>query len=188
MRRYWALSILLHFIVFVSFVNKKNSIIEDPIVSVSIDFRKKPQPAQTKAEPPSRLTPVVNAKSQTKEIANPDANNRNRKSTESPQNLIDRSAYEAGNVAVKPKVLKQVQVTYPLQAKEARIEGAVRLSVLINEVGQVDDVIILEGPGFGLNEAAQLALQQFVFSPAESEGRKVPVRIVYIYRFKLESR
>ncbi len=84
--------------------------------------------------------------------------------------------------------MRQIQVSYPQQAKEARIEGAVRLSVLINELGQVREVSVLEGPGYGLNEAATDALKQFQFSPAEVEGQKVSVRIVYVYRFKLESR
>lgn len=156
--------------------------VNEPIESVSIDLNpaaKKPLTAkaqnvianQMKVTPTKPSESAAVAESATQLTASPNS-----------------TAYESGNVSVKPKVKKQIQIVYPQQAKDARIEGPVKLSVVINAEGSVADVSVLEGPGYGLDEAAREALKQFEFSPAEVEGRKVPVRIVYVYRFRLESR
>lgn len=181
MRRYWALSILLHLLVLVSFINRRPAIIDDPIVSVSVDFNDAQKVAAPRASAPA------------KEVNQPAEKNMNSfqekvAGEESANSESNQTAFETGNVTVKPKVMKQIEVAYPQQAKEARIEGAVRLSVVIDQTGKVSEVTVLEGPGYGLQEAAQEALKQFLFSPAELRGQKVPVRIVYVYRFKLESR
>lgn len=181
MRRYLALSILLHLLVFVSFIYNKNTIIDDPIVAVSLDLREPVRARSAKSVEPSQSN--SNFPKSAKPESAAASNNEN-----AGTDQTDTLAYESGNVSVKPKVIKQIQVVYPQQAKAARVEGAVRLAVVINEMGRVFEVRVLEGPGYGLNEAAQDALKQFVFSPAEVEGKKVPVRIVYVYRFKLESR
>jgi TonB family protein len=178
MRRYLILSIFLHLLVFISFFYHRSAVIDDPIVAVSLEVKDAAFPIQKK----SVVNSIKSLLSNRKTFQAPSPSNANTKTLET------NSAYEPGNVSVKPKVMKQIQVVYPQQAKEARVEGAVRLSVVINELGEVFDVKVLEGPGYGLNEAAQDALKQFIFSPAEVEGKKVPVRIVYIYRFKLESR
>lgn len=180
--RWWLLlSCFLHILIFASFFFKKQVPLEDAIVSVSLN---------------TDLPPQITAKA--KSSVNPDTISPNKKNqvsaSSTPENSStsnganDQPAYESGNVSIKPRVLKQVQVIYPQQAKEARIEGAVKLAVVINDDGHVRDVKILEGPGYGLNEAAEQALKQFLFSPAEVLGQKVPVQIVYVYRFKLESR
>ncbi len=189
MFRYLLVSLIVHLLVYFSFFHQRTLVIEDPIVSVTLNSdqpRKAPVQKTTaqKAKAPENLaTKTSPEKTQPNETPNESEN------TELTNNSVDSAtAYESGNVSVKPKVLKQIQVSYPKPAKEARVEGAVKLSVLINELGQVREVSVLEGPGYGLNEAATDALKQFLFSPAEVEGQKVSVRIVYVYRFKLESR
>ena len=184
MQRYLVLSLFLHALIFMSFLNRRSLVIEDPIVSVTLDSSDQKQ--KQNAPKSAVITSLHKPKIPSLETANDPSKSQNSENTN--ETSSPSSAYESGNVSVKPKVMKQIQVTYPQQAKEARIEGAVRLSVLINELGQVGEVTVLDGPGFGLNEAATEALKQFLFSPAEVEGHKVPVRIVYVYRFKLESR
>ncbi len=180
--RWWLLlSCFLHIIVFASFLLKKQAPLEDAIVSVSLNTDLPPKVA-AKAKAAASLD-SINKTAKTNAV--PINTNENSNSTTGAE---DQPAYESGNVSVKPRVLKQVQVIYPQQAKDARIEGAVKLAVVINDDGHVRNVKILEGPGYGLNEAAELALKQFLFSPAEVLGQKVPVQIVYVYRFKLESR
>ena len=184
MRGFLILSLLLHLVVYFSFFHQKTLVIDDPIVSVTLDSAQPKQVTNQKANSlEASISKTSTAKPQPFEVQN------DSQVSENPNTSVDSAAaYEAGNVSVKPKVMKQVEISYPQQAKEARVEGAVKLSVLINELGQVREVSVLEGPGYGLNEAATDALKQFLFSPAEVEGQKVPVRIVYVYRFKLESR
>ncbi len=184
MRRYLIVSLLVHLLVYFSFFHQRTLVIDDPVVSVTLDSDQPRKVPVQKAKASENLAAkTLLEKTQPIETLNESEN------TDPINNSVDSAAaYESGNVSVKPKVLKQIQVSYPKQAKEARVEGAVKLSVLINELGQVREVSVLEGPGYGLNEAATDALKQFLFSPAEVEGQKVSVRIVYVYRFKLESR
>lgn len=182
MRRYLGLSLFLHFLIFVIFIYRKTVSIDDPIVSVSLHISSANKTAAASPKSASQK-PTVKSESKNSALLEQKPNARE----ENSSNLTS-APLESGNVSVKPRVMKPFQILYPQQAKDARIEGAVKLSVVVNEAGQVEDVKVLEGPGYGLNEAARDALKQFLFSPAEVEGQKVSVRIVYIYRFKLESR
>jgi len=87
----------------------------------------------------------------------------------------------------KPKVLEEVTIPYPLEAKKLEIEGDVELQVTIDENGRVIKVVILKDPGGGLGDAAARALKNFRFSPAVTEdGRKVTYTIKYTYSFVLD--
>ncbi|MFZ5468140.1 MAG: energy transducer TonB [Myxococcota bacterium] len=85
-----------------------------------------------------------------------------------------------------PSVVHEVKVPYPEEAQRAGIEGAVILSLTIDLEGRVVDAKVLNGPGYGLNEAALKAIRQFKFSPAIKAGEKVSTTITYTYRFFLD--
>lgn len=89
-------------------------------------------------------------------------------------------------VTQMPKLLSEVRIPYPQEAKQNGIQGAVVMDLLIDAAGQVRQVEFLEGPGYGLNEAAMTAVRGFRFSPALIESQSVAVRIRYAYRFVLE--
>ncbi len=89
-------------------------------------------------------------------------------------------------VSKMPELLEDVRVPYPPEAKKRNIEGAVFLDILIDAAGKVREAIFVEGPGFGLNEAATEAVKRLRFRAAEVEGQPVAVRIRYSYRFVLE--
>ena len=89
-------------------------------------------------------------------------------------------------VSRMPRLRNEVRVPYPPEAKKAGVQGAVIMDLLIDDQGRVREAKLLEGPGYGLNEAALAAVQQFTFEAAEMQGRKVAVRIRYAYRFVLE--
>lgn len=73
---------------------------------------------------------------------------------------------------------------YPADAMALGLEGAVVLSVGINEKGAVVEVRVLKRAGHKFDEAATKALRGFRFSPAlTSDGRPVPARITYSYKF-----
>ena len=48
------------------------------------------------------------------------------------------------------------------------------------------EVLIVAGPGYGLNEAARDALKKFRFSPATQKGEPVRYQFVYTYTFLLD--
>nr|BFD64438.1 hypothetical protein BdHM001_31190 [Bdellovibrio sp. HM001] len=85
-----------------------------------------------------------------------------------------------------PKVKREVKAQYPAEAKSAGVDGPVLLEILIDRHGQVRQVKVLSGPGYGLNESAVAALKSFEFQPAFKGKESVAVKIRYTYRFKLE--
>lgn len=88
-------------------------------------------------------------------------------------------------VTQMPKLRSEVRIPYPPEAKAKNIEGVVVMDVLIDDTGKVRKATLLEGPGYGLNEAALKAIYSFVFSPAVIDRKPVAVRIRYAYRFVL---
>jgi TonB family protein len=186
MFRYFIFSILIHglfyFLIQLSF---SPQIIDDPIVSVSyFEPSKSPQtknPVKMKVNSSSS-----NENQETKEQMSQPLTSAAGSATESPSS--QDQAFDSQIVSEKPRILYQEKAPYPAKAKEARIEGPVKLSVTIDKSGKVIEVIVLEGPGYELNETAAAAMKNFRFSPAQKDGQNVAVRITYIYRFKLESR
>jgi TonB family protein len=71
--------------------------------------------------------------------------------------------------AVDPIPVTTVKPRYPEFAREARIEGTVRLLVCVGETGRVGSVGIAEGVT-GLDEAAAAAAKQWVFKPAKDRN------------------
>jgi len=87
----------------------------------------------------------------------------------------------------KPKVLEEVTIPYPAEARKLEIQGDVKLEVTINEKGIVTAVTVLKDPGGGLGEAAAKALKKFRFSPAVTDdGKPVSYTIKYLYSFVLD--
>ncbi len=89
-------------------------------------------------------------------------------------------------VSQMPTLVSEVRVPYPAEAKKRGIQGAVVMDILVDSAGKVRQATLVEGPGFGLNEAALEAVKGFQFKPALIENRAVAVKVRYAYRFVLE--
>ena len=76
-----------------------------------------------------------------------------------------------------PKLLNQVEAEYTDEAVKNKIEGPVKLRLTLSATGEVEKVEVLQGLGFGLDEAAAKAAKQFKFSPAEINN--VPSQVVF---------
>lgn len=90
---------------------------------------------------------------------------------------------------VLPQLLQFVQAAYPERAAQAHIEADVILLINIEADGSVSGVEVSQpsgAEGYGFEEAAVEAAQQFVFTPATEGGVPVPVQLTYKYRFLLE--
>ena len=89
--------------------------------------------------------------------------------------------------AVQPPVLDHfVEAPYPPQAERDGRQGAVVLSLTIDEEGRVTDTAVVESAGHGFDQAAVDAAMQFRFRPALRDGAPVAVRIQYRYVFELK--
>lgn len=87
-----------------------------------------------------------------------------------------------------PKLISQLQVEYPEIAREAGVDGTVRLRLFINKNGRVEDVIIDKGiPKTGLNEAAIEAVKDTRWKPAQQRDQAVGVWYAFPVRFTLTS-
>lgn len=91
-----------------------------------------------------------------------------------------------GGADTEPVMLGEVKIPYPEEAKKNEIEGSVRLKVTLDPGGQVTEVAVISGPGYGLNEAAREALRRFRFKPATKGGEAVGYTFVYTYTFLLD--
>lgn len=75
---------------------------------------------------------------------------------------------------------------YPLLARRFGKEGKVVLKLLIDKNGTLQDIEVMEPSGFGLTEAAIAAIKKSTFSPAHSNGEKVPSKAILCVRFNLK--
>ncbi|MFB6265128.1 MAG: TonB family protein [Bradymonadaceae bacterium] len=99
------------------------------------------------------------------------------------------SAGSTGSDELQPPELREFhEADYPAAALEAKVEGTVVLTLVIDTEGRVERARVEQGPGHGLNEAARSAAEQFVFRPARRGGRPVRARIRYRYEFELPER
>jgi TonB family protein len=80
-----------------------------------------------------------------------------------------------GDVSTPPKKIKDVAPAYPVDAQDARVQGAVILEVLIDEDGTVADTRVLRSIQL-LDQAAIDAVRQWEFTPTLVNG--VPTRVV----------
>lgn len=85
-----------------------------------------------------------------------------------------------------PSVLTDVKIPYPPEARRAGIEGSVTLSITVDTEGHVVAAKVLNGPGYGLNEAALEAVKRFRFKPAIKGGEAVSTELKYTYTFLLD--
>ena len=85
-----------------------------------------------------------------------------------------------------PRLLKFVEAEYPDKARDALIDGPVQLSLVIDETGKVTKVVVKEAPDPTLGAAAEAAAWQFLFSPAEVDGKPSPIQVGYTYNFVLD--
>ena len=83
-----------------------------------------------------------------------------------------------------PELLGSVQPDYPDLAREAGVDGVVRLRALVGRDGRVQDVHVDHSIAL-LDAAAVDAVRRWVFSPAMSNGHPVAVWVAIPVRFTL---
>jgi len=71
----------------------------------------------------------------------------------------------------KPRPVNVPQPAYTDRAREAGVEGKVRVELTVDETGRVIAVRVLQGLGYGLDEAAVAAAERASFAPAVRCGK-----------------
>jgi periplasmic protein TonB len=86
---------------------------------------------------------------------------------------------------VKPKPIAIPQPTYADRAREAGVSGKVRVELTVDETGAVIETRVIEGLGYGLDEAALEAAKAARFEPALRCGKPTRTTFVIGIRFAL---
>lgn len=103
-----------------------------------------------------------------------------------PKLLVARkNESECAEPMVKAHPLSLVRPAYTEEARHARVEGRVRIELAIDDRGEVTDARIVDGLGYGLDEAALAAARRLRFSPAQRCSRAVAAPFVIAMRFVL---
>jgi len=84
-----------------------------------------------------------------------------------------------------PQVRYKVEPKYTEAAREAKITGNVRLTLVVNESGVPEKVEVAEGLDAGLDQRAVDAVSQWRFQPARRGGKAVPFAATIEVHFRL---
>jgi TonB family protein len=91
----------------------------------------------------------------------------------------------ASAVSRPARLLVSPPVVYPAAARAAELEASVALELVVDTRGRVAAARPLEHVGYGLDEAALLAVRAYEFAPAQRAGRPVRVRMRWNVLFRL---
>jgi len=93
--------------------------------------------------------------------------------------------YKVGGDVLSPRVIFKVDPQYTEEARQQKIAGTTRLSVVIGTDGLAHHISVLQGLDPGLDQSAAEAVQQWHFAPGTLNGEPVPVQAVIEVNFKL---
>jgi protein TonB len=100
------------------------------------------------------------------------------------QQLAPAAADVCSDPPVRPKRKVPVAPKYTMQARQAEIEGVVRVEVTVDETGRVIAARVVSGLGYGLDESALTAAKASEFEPASRCGKPIVGTVVLPFRFE----
>jgi periplasmic protein TonB len=83
--------------------------------------------------------------------------------------------YSIGGGVSSPSILHKVEPEYSEEARKAKWQGTVQLSVVVDETGHPRDIKVAQSLGLGLDQKAIEAVQQWLFKPGMKDGKAVAV-------------
>ena len=83
--------------------------------------------------------------------------------------------FKIGALVDKPSLISKVEPQYTDEARAAKYQGTVVLSVEIHADGKAHNVRVVSGLGLGLNEQAMDAVSKWQFRPGMKDGQPVAV-------------
>jgi TonB family protein len=103
----------------------------------------------------------------------------------SPKRQPADQASKVGNGVAAPVLLHKIEPSYSFEARAAKAQGTVVLTVVIGTDGKACDVQLRKGLGYGLDEQALKAITQWTFKPGMRDGMAVPVQASIEVNFRL---
>ncbi|HKW34921.1 MAG TPA: energy transducer TonB [Candidatus Acidoferrum sp.] len=90
------------------------------------------------------------------------------------------------NGVTQPRCTYCPTPSYAEEARAARVQGSVILSVVVSAAGRVVKVVAVRGPGHGLEQQAAEAVHDWRFTPATGpDGKPVPCVVMIEVTFRL---
>ena len=86
----------------------------------------------------------------------------------------------------RPVQLSGRQPRYTELARRAGVQGTVILEAVIDKKGRVSNVRVLKGLPMGLDAEAMAAVQEWIFEPAQMDGRPVAVYYTLTVNFQIQ--
>jgi TonB family protein len=93
--------------------------------------------------------------------------------------------YRPGNGVSAPHALYDPDPEYSDEARRAKYQGNVLLSLVVDATGHVRDIHVARSVGMGLDENAIEAVQKWKFAPGMKDGRPVAVQVSVEVNFRL---
>jgi len=93
--------------------------------------------------------------------------------------------YKIGGDVSQPAILYKVEPEYTVEAREAKIEGTVRLEVEITPQGTAESIRVVQSIDPGLDDNAITAVRSWRFKPGKKDGEAVTVAATIEVNFRL---
>ncbi|MBM3761058.1 MAG: TonB family protein [Acidobacteria bacterium] len=94
-------------------------------------------------------------------------------------------AFRAGGGVSAPSVLFKIEPEYSEEARKAKFQGTVVLSIVVDPAGKARDIRVIRPLGLGLDEKAIEAVMKWRFKPGLKDGAAVPVQATVEVNFRL---
>jgi len=94
-------------------------------------------------------------------------------------------AYRIGGGVSAPSVLSKVEPEYSEEARKAKWQGTVVLSLVVDDQGRPQNLKVLHSLGLGLDQKAIEAVEKWRFKPGMKDGKPVPVMATIEVNFRL---
>jgi TonB family protein len=98
---------------------------------------------------------------------------------------IHGGVYRIGSGVSAPRLVFKVEPEYSEEARKARWQGTVVLSVIVDKAGRPRNINVVSPQGMGLDEKAIEAVQKWMFRPATLNGTPVAVVATIEVNFRL---
>jgi TonB family protein len=93
--------------------------------------------------------------------------------------------YRIGGGVTDPIPIYKPEPEYSEEARKAKFQGSVLLSIIIDENGRTRDIKVIKPLGLGLDEKAIEAVQKWRFKPSMKDGKPVAVMANVEVNFRL---
>jgi TonB family protein len=88
----------------------------------------------------------------------------------------------------EPVAISKVPAQYTQEARDARIQGTVALLCIVKPDGTVTVESVQQGLGYGLDESARWAVEQWQFIPGKKDGMPVQTSVTILVNFSLKKK